>query len=170
MQLQPQSLMFPGLHPMAMMSTVGIGYQQPRSSGPGGYQGGSGGGGVYGSGPANAPSGGAAAGNFPPMFQGGPAPAGMGQPPLSGPNDQQETVFLYIPNNAVGAIIGTKGSHIRNIIRFSGASVKIAALEEGKPVEQQTERKVTIVGTKQTKFFCFEIFLQNSFWDKNIKN
>lgn len=142
--------MFPGLHPMAMMSTVGIGYQ--RSSGPGGFQGGSGGG-VYGSGPANAPSSAAAGGNFPPMFQGGPAPAGMGQPPLSGPNDQQETVFLYIPNNAVGAIIGTKGSHIRNIIRFSGASVKIAALEEGKPVEQQTERKVTIVGTI-LRYFC----------------
>jgi len=145
--------MFPGLHPMAMMSTVGIGYQ--RNTGPSGFQSGGsggGGGGVYGSGPAN-PSGGGGGGNFPPVFQGGPAPAGMGQPPLSGPNDQQETVFLYIPNNAVGAIIGTKGSHIRNIIRFSGASVKIAALEEGKPVEQQTERKVTIVGKLWQSFY-----------------
>ncbi len=44
----------------------------------------------------------------------------------------QETTFLYIPNNAVGAIIGTKGTHIRNIIRFSGASVKIAPIENDK--------------------------------------
>ena len=37
----------------------------------------------------------------------------------------QETTFIYIPNTSVGAIIGTKGSHIRNIIKFSGASVKV---------------------------------------------
>lgn len=59
---------------------------------------------------------------------------------------------MYIPNNAVGAIIGTKGSHIRNIIRFSGASVKIAPLEADKPAEQQTERKVTIVGTPEAQW------------------
>ncbi|KAG0703519.1 Insulin-like growth factor 2 mRNA-binding protein 2 [Chionoecetes opilio] len=28
----------------------------------------------------------------------------------------EESAYLYIPNSAVGAIIGTKGSHIRNII------------------------------------------------------
>ncbi|XP_059469565.1 insulin-like growth factor 2 mRNA-binding protein 2 isoform X2 [Neocloeon triangulifer] len=154
--MAPQSLMFPGLHPMAMMSTVGVNY--PRNSGPGGgggnnFQGGSSGSGVYSSGPTHSGGGGGgAAGSFPPIYPGGPQTAGMGQPPVSGPNDQQETVYLYIPNNAVGAIIGTKGSHIRNIIRFSGASVKIAALEEGKPVEQQPERKVTIVGTPEAQW------------------
>jgi insulin-like growth factor 2 mRNA-binding protein 1 len=65
---------------------------------------------------------------------------------------QQETTYLYIPNNAVGAIIGTKGTHIRNIIRLSGASVKIAALEQDKPLEQQTRRKVTIVGTAEAQW------------------
>ncbi|XP_065352486.1 insulin-like growth factor 2 mRNA-binding protein 1 isoform X2 [Cloeon dipterum] len=145
---QPQSLMFPGLHPMAMMSTVGINY--PRSSGPGSFQGGSG---VYSSGPApSSGAGGGGSGSFQPIYPGGPPAAGMGQPPVPGPNDQQETVYLYIPNNAVGAIIGTKGTHIRNIIRFSGASVKIAALEEGKSVEQQPERKVTIVGTPEAQW------------------
>merc|ERR1719228_2411826 len=41
-----------------------------------------------------------------------------------------ETSYLYIPNTAVGAIIGTKGSHIRNIIKFSGSTVKIASQDE----------------------------------------
>lgn len=116
-------MMFPGLHPMAMMSTAGMGYS---SRGPG----------LYGSGPAPYPY-----QSSLPTQQG--APAG---------GDTQETTFLYIPNNSVGAIIGTKGSHIRNIIRFSGASVKIAPLEQDKPAEQQTERKVTIVGSPESQW------------------
>jgi predicted PilT family ATPase len=71
----------------------------------------------------------------------------------------QETTFLYIPNNAVGAIIGTKGTHIRNIIRFSGASVKIAPLEQDKPQDQQTERKVTIVGSPESQWKVLPVFL-----------
>ncbi|XP_043477789.1 insulin-like growth factor 2 mRNA-binding protein 1 isoform X1 [Leptopilina heterotoma] len=121
--MAPQSMMFPGLHPMAMMSTAGMGYS---SRGPG----------LYGSGPAPYPY-----QSSLPTQQG--APAG---------GDTQETTFLYIPNNSVGAIIGTKGSHIRNIIRFSGASVKIAPLEQDKPAEQQTERKVTIVGSPESQW------------------
>merc|ERR1719340_379568 len=65
----------------------------------------------------------------PPSFPG--CAGGPGQP--SRPPAQQaptETTYLYIPNTAVGAIIGTKGSHIRNIIKFSGSSVKIASPEE----------------------------------------
>lgn len=115
-------MMFPGLHPMAMMSTAGMGYS---SRGPG----------LYGSGPAPYPY-----QSSLPTQQGVPA------------SDTQETTFLYIPNNSVGAIIGTKGSHIRNIIRFSGASVKIAPLEQDKPAEQQTERKVTIVGSPESQW------------------
>lgn len=64
----------------------------------------------------------------------------------------QETTFLFIPNNAVGAIIGTKGTHIRNIIRFSGASVKIASLEQEKGTEPPADRKVTIVGTPESQW------------------
>lgn len=120
--MAPQSMMFPGLHPMAMMSTAGMGYS---SRGPG----------LYGSGPA-------------------PYPYQSSLPTQQGvaTSDTQETTFLYIPNNSVGAIIGTKGSHIRNIIRFSGASVKIAPLEQDKPAEQQTERKVTIVGSPESQW------------------
>ncbi|XP_011268063.1 insulin-like growth factor 2 mRNA-binding protein 1 isoform X4 [Camponotus floridanus] len=120
--MAPQSMMFPGLHPMAMMSTAGMGYS---SRGPG----------LYGSGPAPYPY-----QSSLPTQQGVPA------------SDTQETTFLYIPNNSVGAIIGTKGSHIRNIIRFSGASVKIAPLEQDKPAEQQTERKVTIIGSPESQW------------------
>lgn len=74
----------------------------------------------------------------------------------------QETTFLYIPNNAVGAIIGTKGTHIRNIIRFSGASVKIAPLEQDKPQDQQTERKVTIIGSPESQWKVLPMF--SLFW------
>lgn len=122
--LQPQSLMFPGLHPMAMMSTAGMGYS---SRGPG----------LYGSGPA------------PYAFQGNSPAQQHATVPAA---DTQETTFLYIPNNSVGAIIGSKGSHIRNIIRFSGASVKIAPLEQDKPADQPTERKVTIVGSPESQW------------------
>ncbi|XP_012270910.1 insulin-like growth factor 2 mRNA-binding protein 1 isoform X2 [Orussus abietinus] len=120
--MAPQSMMFPGLHPMAMMSTAGMGYS---SRGPG----------LYGSGPAPYP------------YQGSlPTQQGVTA------GDTQETTFLYIPNNSVGAIIGTKGSHIRNIIRFSGANVKIAPLEQDRAADQQTERKVTIVGSPESQW------------------
>jgi len=116
--MAPQSMMFPGLHPAAMMATVGIG-------------------------------------------------AGSGQrqqgPRSQGQNTalpQTETTYLYIPNTAVGAVIGTKGSHIRNIIKFSGSTVKIAPSEE--PTDPATppspgatdklQRKVTVVGTPESQW------------------
>ena len=74
-------------------------------------------------------------------------------PQLQGAGDATETTFLYIPNNAVGAIIGTKGSHIRNIMRYSGASVKIASLEGDKPSEAQTvDRRVTVIGNPEAQW------------------
>ncbi|BES99761.1 Hypothetical protein domain [Nesidiocoris tenuis] len=124
--MAPQSMMFPGLHPMAMMATSGMGYGNRG----GGYQGG-----LY-------------SGAYPPVYQ--PIP------PTSHASDAQETTYLYIPNNAVGAIIGTKGSHIRNMIRFSGATVKIAPLDTEKGDNrgdgQQSERRVTIVGSPESQW------------------
>lgn len=140
--MAPQSIMFPGLHPMAMMSTAGngIGFGPQRG-------GATASGGVY-------------PGSGYPIYQ---PPAGM--PP--GANDIPETTYLYIPNNAVGAIIGTKGSHIRNIIRFSSSSVKIAPLEADKPIEQQPERKVTIIGSPEAQwkaqFLIFEKMREEGF-------
>lgn len=65
---------------------------------------------------------------------------------------------MFIPNSAVGAIIGTKGSNIRSMIRFSGASVKVASTENEKPGtavdanSAQASRKVTIVGTAEAQW------------------
>ncbi|XP_038216474.1 insulin-like growth factor 2 mRNA-binding protein 1 isoform X2 [Zerene cesonia] len=125
--LAPQSIMFPGLHPMAMMSTRGYCGAPPP---------------------------------FPPPIYAPLSGQGGAQ---QGAGDSQETTYLYIPNNAVGAIIGTKGSHIRNIIRFSNASVKIAPLEQDKgegagagagagAAAAQQERKVTIVGSPEAQW------------------
>merc|ERR1719336_2032535 len=106
--MAPQSVMFPGLHPAAMMATVGLGSPHP----PGGHS-------------NYRPSGPGAPPSFPGCAGG---PGQQSRPPAQ--QAPQETTYLYIPNAAVGAIIGTKGSHIRNIIKFSGSTVKIASPEE----------------------------------------
>lgn len=86
---------------------------------------------------------------------------------------EPETVYLYIPNVAVGAIIGTKGSFIKNIIKLSGASVKITPLtpEESKTV---VERQVVIVGTPDSQwkaqYYIYEKIRQERFaTDENVK-
>jgi len=120
--MAPQSMMFPGLHPAAMMSTVGLGNQQTFR--PTGFQ----------------------------------APASRSQNPPQIPN---ETSYLYIPNAAVGAVIGTKGSHIRNIIKFSGSTVKIAPADEevgslppmsAEGVADEPRRKVTVLGNPESQW------------------
>ncbi|XP_022258599.1 insulin-like growth factor 2 mRNA-binding protein 1, partial [Limulus polyphemus] len=102
--MAPQAFMFPGVHPMAMMSTMGApGYPPAPRGGPSTppY-------GIYNSSPSYMPV------NYPP-----------GPPPPSQHHDpNKEQVFLYIPNAAVGAIIGTGGSSIRDMISSSGASIK----------------------------------------------
>ena len=83
-----------------------------------------------------------------------------------------EVVNLYIPNLAVGAIIGQKGSYIRKIIQLSKASIKVAPLQkqaEENPPAQTTddtngttnrERIVTISGTPEAQwnaqFYIFD--------------
>jgi predicted PilT family ATPase len=86
---------------------------------------------------------------------------------------ESETVYLYIPNVAVGAIIGTKGSYIKNIIKLSGASVKITPLS---PEESKTalERQVVIVGTPDSQwkaqYYIYEKIRQERFaTDENVK-
>lgn len=41
---------------------------------------------------------------------------------------EQEVVNLFIPTQAVGAIIGKKGQHIKQLARFAGASIKVSSL------------------------------------------
>lgn len=68
------------------------------------------------------------------MGQGGEVP-GSGFAPLPGPlvrnplswqqAPEQEMVQVFIPAQAVGAIIGKKGQHIKQLSRFASASIKV---------------------------------------------
>ncbi|CAO2631360.1 Insulin-like growth factor 2 mRNA-binding protein 2, partial [Lemmus lemmus] len=85
-----------------------------------------------------------------------PPPAGPRGGPPSVPyhpfavssSPEQETVNLFIPTQAVGAIIGKKGAHIKQLARFAGASIKIAPAE-GPDV---SERMVIITGPPEAQF------------------
>lgn len=54
----------------------------------------------------------------PGMFGPPPSP----QPPQLTP----EVTFLYIPEKSVGAVIGSKGTNIKNIMRLSKARIKVS--------------------------------------------
>lgn len=71
-------------------------------------------------------------------------------PAGAGP-DGRELVYIYIPNVAVGAVIGTGGSSIRDMIMLSGASIKVAQPNRDDPADAH-ERKVTIVGTPESQW------------------
>ncbi|XP_041739856.1 insulin-like growth factor 2 mRNA-binding protein 3 isoform X2 [Coregonus clupeaformis] len=91
----------------------------------------------------------------PPGAQGGYSSfGGQGQP-------ESETVHLFIPALAVGAIIGKQGQHIKQLSRYAGASIKISADEvsvvdanqvappEGMDTKQ---RMVIIAGPPEAQF------------------
>uniref|UniRef100_A0A673NII3 Insulin-like growth factor 2 mRNA-binding protein 2 n=1 Tax=Sinocyclocheilus rhinocerous TaxID=307959 RepID=A0A673NII3_9TELE len=61
---------------------------------------------------------------------------------------EQEVVYLFIPTQAVGAIIGKKGQHIKQLARFAGASIKIAPAES----PDVTQRMVIITGPPEAQF------------------
>lgn len=61
---------------------------------------------------------------------------------------EQEVVYLFIPTQAVGALIGKKGQHIKQLARFAGASIKIAPAE----TPDVTERMVIITGPPEAQF------------------
>lgn len=76
-----------------------------------------------------------------------------------------ENCTLYIPSNSVGAIIGTKGSHIRNVSRIANASIKISPPENG---DGDKERRVAIIGTPEgqwkSQFCIFDKLKQEGFF------
>uniref|UniRef100_A0A3Q3G855 Insulin-like growth factor 2 mRNA binding protein 1 n=1 Tax=Labrus bergylta TaxID=56723 RepID=A0A3Q3G855_9LABR len=61
---------------------------------------------------------------------------------------EQETVHIYIPAQAVGAIIGKKGQHIKQLSRFAGASIKIAPAE----TPDCKMRMVIVTGPPEAQF------------------
>uniref|UniRef100_A0A8C9F7C7 Insulin like growth factor 2 mRNA binding protein 3 n=1 Tax=Pavo cristatus TaxID=9049 RepID=A0A8C9F7C7_PAVCR len=70
---------------------------------------------------------------------------------LKSPIPQQpesETVHLFIPALAVGAIIGKQGQHIKQLSRFAGASIKIAPAEG----PDAKLRMVIITGPPEAQF------------------
>ncbi|KAJ1187301.1 hypothetical protein NDU88_004078 [Pleurodeles waltl] len=72
----------------------------------------------------------------------------VGAFPHQHPAPEQEIVYLFIPTQAVGAIIGKKGQHIKQLARFAGASIKIAPAEG----PDACERMVIIIGPPEAQF------------------
>ncbi|XP_068811262.1 insulin-like growth factor 2 mRNA-binding protein 2 isoform X1 [Struthio camelus] len=72
----------------------------------------------------------------------------VGAFPHQHPIPEQEVVNLFIPTQAVGAIIGKKGQHIKQLARFAGASIKIAPAEG----PEASERMVVITGPPEAQF------------------
>ncbi|CAG5105792.1 Oidioi.mRNA.OKI2018_I69.chr1.g2458.t1.cds [Oikopleura dioica] len=108
----------------------------------------------------------------------------------SSSNNTQETVTLLIPSGAVGAIIGSRGTHIRNISRIAGASIRIHPPDENdeksraqtqpEPVEnadgentdadRDAKARVTIVGVPESQWkaqFCIFDKLKQEGWFGN---
>ncbi|XP_022530331.2 insulin-like growth factor 2 mRNA-binding protein 2 [Astyanax mexicanus] len=68
--------------------------------------------------------------------------------PLQQTATEQEVVYLFIPTQAVGALIGKKGQHIKELARFAGASIKIAPSDS----PDAPERMVIITGPPEAQF------------------
>uniref|UniRef100_A0A3Q3EIG5 Insulin like growth factor 2 mRNA binding protein 3 n=1 Tax=Labrus bergylta TaxID=56723 RepID=A0A3Q3EIG5_9LABR len=77
-----------------------------------------------------------------------PPPGAHGGCPSFGGQPESETVHLFIPALAVGAIIGKQGQHIKQLSHFAGASIKIAPAEGLDP----KQRMVIIVGPPEAQF------------------
>uniref|UniRef100_A0A671XRV7 Insulin-like growth factor 2 mRNA binding protein 3 n=1 Tax=Sparus aurata TaxID=8175 RepID=A0A671XRV7_SPAAU len=81
------------------------------------------------------------------MLSASSQPFAVSHPPRSG-HPESETVHLFIPALAVGAIIGKQGQHIKQLSHFAGASIKIAPAEGADP----KLRKVIISGPPEAQF------------------
>uniref|UniRef100_A0A8C5BJN3 Insulin-like growth factor 2 mRNA binding protein 3 n=1 Tax=Gadus morhua TaxID=8049 RepID=A0A8C5BJN3_GADMO len=83
------------------------------------------------------------------MGSGAPPPgAHSGYAPSFGVSPESETVHLFIPAAAVGAIIGKQGQHIKQLSRFACASIKIAQAD---PLDAK-QRMVILVGPPEAQF------------------
>uniref|UniRef100_A0A8D3DYA1 RRM domain-containing protein n=1 Tax=Scophthalmus maximus TaxID=52904 RepID=A0A8D3DYA1_SCOMX len=77
-----------------------------------------------------------------------PGNSGSGAPYSCFGSPEQETAHIYIPAQAVGAIIGKKGQHIKQLSRFAGASIKIAPAES----PESKQRMVIVTGPPEAQF------------------
>ncbi|XP_076466149.1 insulin-like growth factor 2 mRNA-binding protein 2 [Babylonia areolata] len=85
------------------------------------------------------------------------------------PQQQLEVVYLYIPEQSVGAVIGSKGQNIKNIMHLSAARIKIMGAEKSSGAGDKAshqgqqnveERRVIITGSPEAQwkaqFYIFE--------------
>ncbi|XP_067268104.1 insulin-like growth factor 2 mRNA-binding protein 3 isoform X2 [Chanodichthys erythropterus] len=91
---------------------------------------------------------GAASGAMSPSVVSGPPAGAQAGYQSFGSQMESETVHLFIPALAVGAIIGKQGQHIKQLSRFAGASIKIAPAD-GIDAKQ---RMVIITGPPEAQF------------------
>uniref|UniRef100_A0A4W5JTQ4 Insulin-like growth factor 2 mRNA binding protein 3 n=1 Tax=Hucho hucho TaxID=62062 RepID=A0A4W5JTQ4_9TELE len=91
---------------------------------------------------------GGAPGMGPSMGHNVPPPGAQGGYSSFGGQPESETVHLFIPALAVGAIIGKQGQHIKQLSRYAGASIKVAP-PEGMDSKQ---RMVIIAGPPEAQF------------------
>ncbi|XP_041087500.1 insulin-like growth factor 2 mRNA-binding protein 1 isoform X1 [Polyodon spathula] len=95
-----------------------------------------------------------ALGLFPPSSSSAIPPPPPGNSAVAAPygsfgqTPEQETVHVFIPAQAVGAIIGKQGQHIKQLSRFAGASIKIAPPE----APDSKMRMVIISGPPEAQF------------------
>uniref|UniRef100_A0AAR2K594 RRM domain-containing protein n=1 Tax=Pygocentrus nattereri TaxID=42514 RepID=A0AAR2K594_PYGNA len=91
---------------------------------------------------------GTSGGMSPSMVPGPPTGAQASYPSFGPQQPESETVYLFIPALAVGAIIGKQGQHIKQLSRFAGASIKIAPADE----MDAKQRMVIIAGPPEAQF------------------
>lgn len=72
---------------------------------------------------------------------------------------EQEVVYLFIPTQAVGALIGKKGQHIKQLAHFAGASIKVRLLPVNSVLSKKGERGGWSVANLMSEclFFFFSI-------------
>ncbi|XP_021368484.1 insulin-like growth factor 2 mRNA-binding protein 2 isoform X1 [Mizuhopecten yessoensis] len=102
----------------------------------------------------------------PPMQQEGYYPGNMayggGAPPM--PPPELEVTYLYVPENTVGSIIGSKGANIKDISKSTGARVKIIQPSSKEPNGERNgqniqERRCIVTGSPEAQFQAhFQIF------------
>ncbi|XP_058261271.1 insulin-like growth factor 2 mRNA-binding protein 3 isoform X3 [Hemibagrus wyckioides] len=83
-----------------------------------------------------------------PTMTPGPLSGAQAGYPSFGQQPESETVHLFIPALAVGAIIGKQGQHIKQLSRFAGASIKIAPADG----MDAKHRMVIISGPPEAQF------------------
>lgn len=94
-----------------------------------------------------------------PLSPGHGAAAGLAAASYLHTEQVKETAVVYIPHTAVGAVIGSGGTTIRDMINSSGANIKVAQSPSKENAAQGSsgdstskERRVTIVGTPEAQW------------------